>query len=384
MYISRLKLENWKNFKSGEICIGHRLFIVGPNASGKSNLLDGLRFLRDLSVSGGGLHQATDVLRGGVSAIRCLAARRYPDISLDIDITDDNQTDVWRYRIAFTQDNNRRPIITEELVEHNGVEVLRRPDDDDREDPLRRTETALEQTTANRGFRPVVQFLQSISYQHLLPQVIRDPSGFSPGKVENDPFGRDFLQRVESTVKKTRDSRLRKILQALKVAAPQLTELRVDRDSLGIPHLIGTYSHWRPHGGRQNEGQFSDGTLRLFGLLWTLFEGNGPLLMEEPELSLHSEVVRLLPQLVERIHRDRKIKRQILVSTHSEEMLSDPSISASEVIRLEPSDEGTLLLSPENDPSERALLEQGLTVADVVLPKSAPRDARQLILAFSK
>ena len=104
--------------------------------------------------------------------------------------------------------------------------------------------------------------------------------------------------------------------------------------------------------------------------------------MEEPELSLHSEVVRHLPQLIERVNRNRKTRRQVITSTHSEEMLLDKSIDAREVLRLEPSPDGTLFKSPLDDAEELALLKSGLTVADVILPKSAPSDANQLEFCF--
>lgn len=163
---------------------------------------------------------------------------------------------------------------------------------------------------------------------------------------------------------------------------PQLGELKAERDSFGVPHLVGLYQHWRPKAGLQNESQFSDGTLRPFGLLWTLFEGNGPLLMEEPELSLHPEIVRHLPQMIERISKDRKVKRQIIVSTHSEEILSDPGIGANEVLRLEPSADGTKIKLPDEE--ERELLRNGLTIAEVILPNSGPKNSSQLGLVFDK
>ena len=67
--------------------------------------------------------------------------------------------------------------------------------------------------------------------------------------------------------------------------------------------------------------EFSDGTLRLIGLFWTLLDGDAPLLLEEPELSLHTAIVKKLPALFYRMQRKRK--RQIFVSTHSWEMLQD-------------------------------------------------------------
>ena len=71
MLVSCLKLKNWRNFQRiDEIPLRQRQFIVGPNASGKSNLLDVFRFLRDIAKSeGGGLQKAVSD-RGGISKIR--------------------------------------------------------------------------------------------------------------------------------------------------------------------------------------------------------------------------------------------------------------------------------------------------------------------------
>ena len=71
----------------------------------------------------------------------------------------------------------------------------------------------------------------------------------------------------------------------------------------GTPHLRGRYQHWRAQGAWQSEEQFSDGTLRLMGLLWAAMDKGGPLLLEEPELSLHPEIVRVLPQMLARVQR---------------------------------------------------------------------------------
>ena len=385
MYIEKVEIKNWKNFRNpGPVLLGRRLFLIGPNASGKSNFLDVFRFLRDLAISGGGLSKAVD-LRSGVSAIRCLAARRYSDILVSVELKDNarkNGNGAWLYTLVFNQDKQRRPIIKEEHVEHDGTVLLHRPELEDKGDTLRLTQTALEQITANRKFRPVADFFRSISYEHLLPQLIRDPISFSPRQVENDPYGRDFLQRVQNTSVKVKNPRLQKILQVLKVAVPQLENLEVKRDKQGVPHLEGIYEHWRPHGSRQNESQFSDGTLRLFGLLWSLFEGDGPLLMEEPELSLHAELVRNLPQMIETTLTYRKVKRQVIISTHSREILSESGIGGEEVLWLEPTSEGTLLKSPTSDPELRDLLENGLSVGEVVMPKTAPKDLKQLYFSL--
>jgi predicted ATPase len=376
MQIKHLKLRDWRNFHVVDVDLGSRVFLIGPNASGKSNFLDVFRFLRD--IAGEGLQKAVQVHRGGIGALRCLSARQYSNI--DIEIAIDDEQDQWNYRLVINQDNNRRPTVIEEIVTKNGSIVEERPNADDKKDPERLFYTSLEQVVANHQFRKLSEFFRSVSYQNLLPQVVRDPKGFTSIPVADDPFGRDFLMRMWRTQDRTRDSRLKKIGQALRAAVPQLTKLEVAMDEVGSPHLVVGYEHWRRLDAKQYERDLSDGTLRLLGLLWSLFEGEGPLLLEEPEISLHSEVVGRLPQIIERINRSRRIKRQVFISTHSEDLLGDKGIAADEVLRLEPGKDGTKVL--QADLAEREMVRHGLSVAEAILPKSAPKDIAQLSLAF--
>lgn len=71
---THLRLENWRNFRHLEADLGQRVFLIGPNAPGKSNFLDAFRVLRDI-VTEGGLQKAVQRRAGGFSALRCLAAR---------------------------------------------------------------------------------------------------------------------------------------------------------------------------------------------------------------------------------------------------------------------------------------------------------------------
>ncbi len=375
MRVSRIELANWKNFKSVKVDLPERVFLIGPNASGKSNLLDAFRFLRDLAQPGGLQKACSD--RGGVSKIRCLAARRYPDISINVEIADTEHV-LWRYEISFTQDNNRVPLLTREAVLREGEKILERPDDPDRQDPLRKSQTALEQITANKEFRDVAKFFESISYLHLVPQIIRNPGSLLDNGGVLDTYGHHFLERVAKASERTRNARLGKIRDALAVAVPQLKELRLEKDARGVPHLMGVYEHWRPQGARQSEEQFSDGTLRLLGLLWALQEGDGPLLLEEPELSLHTGVVRRLAGLIHRTQRPRQ--RQVLMSTHSVDLLHDSGIGGEEVLILKPTAEGTSVVPAVQIVEVAALLKAGLSAAEAVLPHSEPERVVQLDL----
>src|SRR5579859_932441 len=186
--VTRYELHHWRNFGRVEVELGPRVILVGPNASGKSNFLDSIRFLHDIVAVGGGF-QAAVARRGGVSALRALAARRYPDIAFDLSLGDDRQKQRWQYRLSFGQDRLKRPEISSETISQNGKTLFTRPNREDEQDPARLSQTYLEQVNVNRPFRAVVDFLNSVKYLHIIPQLIREPDR-SVGRV-NDPFGGD-------------------------------------------------------------------------------------------------------------------------------------------------------------------------------------------------
>ena len=380
MQFTRLKLKNWRNFTRVDLPVSERLFITGPNASGKSNLLDAFRFLRDIAKTGGGLQEAV-ALRGGLTKLRCLAARRDPNVEIEVELKDGSGEDVtlWRYGIGLKQETRglRRVLLTYEKVWKDDELVLNRPDKLDRSDDLRLTETHLEQITANREFRPLAEVFQKTLYLHLVPQLLKFPHLANRDAAGEDPFGIKFLDRMMETPEKTRRSRLKKIENALRLAVPELQELRDVRDDKGVPHLEAVYQHWRPNAGRQREDQFSDGTLRLIGLLWTLLDGDSLLLLEEPELSLHTSIVAKLPEVIWRMQRSKK--RQVIVSSHSTELFSDRGIAAEEVALLKPhGSEGTEVELASEKESIRLLLEGGMSIAEVVIPMTAPGSVSQL------
>lgn len=376
MRFLHLTLENWRNFLKVDVDLRQRAFFVGPNASGKSNLLDAFRFLRDIAdPDGGGLQRAVTQDRRGLAQLRSLHARRHSNVVLEVlmDLEDDVP---WTYRLEFNQDYQRKPVVRREIVKRGDEVKLSRPDDDDKADQRRLTQTTLEQVNANRDVRQVVSFFAQIRYLHLVPQLVRRPDS---SRKPRDPYGSDFLEQLARTPEKTRKSRLKRIQEALQIAVPQLKELELKRDdATGVPHLRGRYEHWRQNAGWQTEEEFSDGTLRLMGLLWVFLDGSAPLLLEEPELSLHSAVVRHVPRMMAKL--GRKVGRQVLVSTHSADMLAEQGIAAEEVICLFPTKEGTEVQVAADDDQVRALLEGGLSMAEAVLPRTAPRNTENLSL----
>ncbi|MBX3081348.1 MAG: AAA family ATPase [Anaerolineae bacterium] len=376
---TQVELKNWRNFKHVNVALQGRAFLVGPNASGKSNFLDVFRFLHDLVAVGGGFQQAVQK-RGGVSKLRCMSARESSDITLHVQMIDNDTQEVWDYQLTFNQDRQRRPQISAELVKHNDRIVLNRPDENDKNDPERLTQTYVEQVNANRSFRDVFTFFQAVRYLHIVPQLVREPE--RSVNRSDDPFGGDFLEQMATAKIPTQQARLRKIKDALKIAIPQLIDLRLEKDERGIPHLQAKYQHWRPQGIWLNEDQFSDGTLRLMGLLWSILDGTGPLLLEEPELSLHPSIIRRLPQIFASTY--NKFQRQILMSSHSNDLLRDEGIGFDEVLVFRPTQEGTEVKLALDIPEITRLVGGDLSLADAVLPLTEPKNVFQLALFAEK
>lgn len=388
MFISRIKLTNWKNFTDIDVTLAERIFIVGPNASGKSNLLDVFRFLREIARDGGGLQEAVRQ-RGGLSKIRCLSARApRTDVEIEIDIKESPEEEpLWRYQIGLTQKGGgavgeTRAIIRFEKVWKGPELIITRPTEDDKNDEELLQYTHLEQPTANSKFRELADFFKSIDYQHIIPQIIRNPVSFQKTGNTEEFFGRDLFEKMSKMPKNTRDSQLKKIEAALKSAVPNLKNLSLEKDKMGIPHLQAIYEHWRPHGAKQNEEQFSDGTLRLIGLFYSMLNGSYPLLLEEPELSLHSGVVQKLAEIIHFMQKRKSGKRQVILSTHSYDLLNNTGINPEEIIILKPVSEGTDAKNVNEIDEVKKLLETGLSPAEAVLPFTEAPNISQLILPF--
>jgi len=379
MFITHVKLKNWRNFRTLDVPLGDVSYLLGPNASGKSNLMDAFRFLRDISkLRGGGLQTAVSD-RDGISKLRCLHARNDPEVLIEVQISDKSDGPVrWRYLLGFKSEGKgaQRILVSHEEVWLDGKQILARPNKEDKLDGTLLTQTHLEQIQANSQFRELVDFFGSITYLHLVPQLLKYADRIGGRLLDNDPFGQGFLERLARTPEKTRKARLVKIGAALQLAVPQFRELRFVADDVGHPHLEARYTHHRPNAGWQREEQFSDGTLRLVALLWSLLDGASLLLLEEPEISLNDAIVKEIPVILQRLQRHRKTRRQILISTHSDALLSNPGIDGRHVVLLESGPEGSKARTLHGD--EAAALEAGLSVAEVVLPKTRPTSVGQL------
>jgi len=375
--LTRLKLTNWRNFQSAEVALSKRAFFIGPNASGKSNLLDAIRFLRDLvkPIAGGFSTAIED--RDGLRAIRCLEARRVSYVEIDVDIGTDEQQAIWSYQIRFTRFGREPfPTVEEEEIRKGGEVISSQRRSKSTPDPIRYSQSLIQQAANQTQFRELVEFFTSIRYLHVVPQIVRDPRRAL--ERSEDPYGGDLLRRINEATPRTREARLRRVADALKIAVPQFVDLKLDHDKEGRPHLKAGFKHWRPRPTYQTEEVFSDGTLRLIGFLWSLGEKDGPLLLEEPELSLHPDVVRQLPAMIARMQ--RVSGRQVCMTTHSDALVGADGVGLQEVHRLIPSENGTTIETARNNKQIRTLVESGLSVGEAAMPLARPKGVEQLSL----
>ena len=381
MKLQSVTVKNWRNFRQAEFPLNERTFLVGPNASGKSNLMDVFRFMRDIcKTDGGGLQQAIK-LRDGMGHLRCLWARRDPKITLCFEFFEKGEK-ASSYNLQFRSEGKgkQRVLVSREEAVYRGKSVLKRTAEDRGEDPETLMQTHLEQASTNRGFRGISDFFSTVRYLHLVPQLLTHADEISGRILENDPYGQGFLKQVASTPERTRDARLRRISRAMNIAAPQLQNLSFVRDEVsGTPHLEAQLLNWRPNATKQTERHFSDGTLRLIAILWCLLEGNGLLLLEEPELSLNEEIVSKIPELIYNLQKGSRAKlRQTLISTHSNSLLSSKLITPDDVISLCPGNNGTELRLAKT--SDRKKYNLGFTTAEILLPQAKPENLSDLPL----
>ena len=188
-----------------------------------------------------------------------------------------------------------------------------------------------------------------------------------PRRFEPDDHGTGFFQlagRFPATALDAVVARIRPIMAATVPEVPNLSYQRVAGEEVVFysddPQSASSCS---------THDQFSEGTLRLLGILFdlaTLPRSTTLVLLEEPETFLQPSVVRSLPSFLAEVGYSKQV--QMVITTHSPELLSDETIGADQVLLLRTTDKGTTgeLLSESEDPRIRAAVEAQFPPSEVV------------------
>ncbi|MCX7975200.1 MAG: AAA family ATPase [Candidatus Aminicenantes bacterium] len=329
MKIKSIYLRNWRCFSSAGFPVKSRLIITGPCGSGKTSLLEAICFLRDLA-RGQSLEEVVD-RRGGLSHLRNLEAR-YPetDIILMLYLRDRERRD-WIYRLKFGEEGSTL-IIKEELIWKNSTLLMRRPDKEDKKNPIRKKESCLSPRLIPASLELLASFMRTFHYENPSPELLRNQDLIKP---------QDLLIRIAQTPDRLRKIRLSRISEVIKRLIEGFGQLKVERDFFGRWHLSVSCQHWRPRVSWQSWDQWPDGAIRLFSIFWSILEKDTPILIEEPEIGLHPEAVSNLPRLMRELTKRSHRPPQLIITTHHPSIIKDRLIKPAEIVLLIPDKPGT-------------------------------------------
>ncbi|MEV6607504.1 AAA family ATPase [Kutzneria sp. NPDC051319] len=333
--ITRVRLRNYKSVESCDVELGPLTLLVGPNGSGKSNFLDALQFVADALNTN--LENAIRE-RGGMSTLTYLDSESF---SVIIDFTLDGTPGAYDFTVGRVAGNGyatlREGLVSGKLGQAR-TSLL----------PPDWQELQLSLDSHARRSKFGLGVLRSLrSYRTFRP---------SPGEMVRPRKSDDLSELLGD------GSNIAHILALLEPADKQRIE---DYLGLVVPDLLGVdgrrvdsfetlrFRQNLPASGQLREFEatsMSDGTLRATGVLTALFSGTGVVGIEEPELALHPAAVGVLMDAL----RDASDRRQVLVTSHSSDLLEVPGIKRSEIVAVRFVNDRTIV-GPLGPVGERAL-----------------------------
>lgn len=339
--IRRVVIRNYKSIPACDVELGPLTFLVGANGSGKSNFLDALRFVSD-ALRYSLEHAMRD--RGGFGEI----LRQSPDnpkhfgIRLDFALPSGTRG-YYAFRIGGLRGTfgvqEEECFFTDPSAPKNPMHFYRVSDGAVQDSSLPAEPAAvhdrlyLVNAAGAPTFRPVFDALSSLAFYNLNPDVIRDLQPADPGEFLTRDGGNlaSVLLKLESSSPILRARIEDYLAQVVPGIAGVSTFSFGPRDTLVFTYDVGS----EPTARTFMSTSMSDGTLRALGVLTALFQrqeggGNGPLLVgiEEPETALHPAAAAVLIDGM----RDAASMRQVIVTSHSPELLDNASIADSEIL----------------------------------------------------
>lgn len=331
-HFSKIHVQGFRRLKDVELPLGPLNVLVGPNGAGKTSLLDAFRLLS--SSADGKLREQLSVWRGISEQLSAIAGKR--EIRLELDLTRDDRPDPLSYLLALEPTGLAYRISEERLSEHriagkppflhlssqNGAVKFFNPVTKHLETPgweLVLSESSLCQVP--KTFPDAEKFKQKLAsvelFHHLDigPQApVRLPQAMQP--ATHPGTNGEYLLSCLYSLREQNPDRFETIEDTLRTAFPGFQRLGFPPVAAGTIAMTWHEEHLRDP---VYTHQLSEGTLRFIWLTTLLQSESLPAvtLIDEPEISLHPQLLGLLADLM----RDASRRTQLIVATHSERLI---------------------------------------------------------------
>lgn len=371
-FLRRVRVRNYKSIAACDVRLQALTFLVGPNGSGKSNFLDALRFVADALRSSLD-HALRD--RGGIHEVRRRSGGHPNHFGLRLEFQLASAAGYYAFRIGARPHGGFEVQEEECLVQAPGFplrEATFRVRDGQVSSsiavspPAVRDRLYLVNAAGLDEFRPVYQAFSQMGFYNLNPDVIRDLQPPDSGELLARD-GRNIASVVNQLgqrdkIKKGRiEEYLAKVVPGVQGVNPKVVG---PKETLEFRQRVaGSKDPWR-----FLAANMSDGTLRALGILVSLFQsGNGagprvPLVgIEEPEIALHPAAARVLLDSL----RDASETTQVIVTSHSPELLDDEQLSANSILAVF-GDEGATRIAQIDEAGRSALRDHLYTAGELL------------------
>lgn len=339
--ITRLRAKNYRSIRNLDMELGPLTVLVGPNASGKSNVLDALRFIRD-AVSRGVDFAISQ--RQGMDSIRHQhrpGQGRPRDVELGVSATFSGVA--LDYNFVLRRDSSGGGRVMREYGSYKLGDESKQVVFDIRDGRVMKPRGMSDLKTLLPGdllfFDHERRFLfgegpdgwetipywvmglelSSMRFSHVFPNVMRGPQ-----KQLNAQLLDEDGQNIASVLRemgrgKRNPTGIQDIREALSLALPGITDVR---SRLIGGYLVVQFEHSNIDGGKGiwlDSAQESDGTLRILGLLTAIHQPRLPPLLgiEEPEMAIHPGA---LPILADEFQ-EASLRMQVVITTHSPDFI---------------------------------------------------------------
>lgn len=353
VFVPRVRLKNYKSIAACDVNLQNLTFLVGPNGSGKSNFVDALRFVTD-SLRSSLDHALRD--RGGIKEVRRRSGGHPTHFEIRLDFQIGPARGHFAFRVGAKQKGGFE-VQHEECAVGNHTYTVQsgRVVTSSVSSPPAAAADRLYLVNASglREFRPVYDALSSMGFYNLNPEQIRELQSPDPGKLLLRDGGNiasvlDQLATHSRATKQRIEEYLGKVVpgvagvDSLIVGPKETLEFR--------QRIAGAKDPWR-----FLAANMSDGTLRALGVLVAIFQStngtNVPLVaIEEPEVALHPAAAGVLRDSL----RDASRTTQLLVTSHSPDLLDDSSFEPETVLAVSAPD-GATTIGPLDEAGIEAL-----------------------------